>query len=258
MKAKETAETAEAPLCGEPFGDGPQLIPPTVADLSGDAVASEGGEPDQLPLHAQFFAVSTPNLSQAEATTILRALGWRIRTTGEYHQVVKLFQNAWNLGAALSVDGLVGPHTSSALRISEGRRRGRQTTASAHFSFTEFQCQCGGSFKDCARIVVYRELLSSLESFRIDAYPSGLSIVSGYRCPSHNKAVGGAQYSQHLYGTAADVPLRFSWQKTAKLRLFAGIGKEASNGLVRHVDRRDVGGHNLTHGTLPNPTIWNY
>ena len=32
-----------------------------------------------------------------------------------------------------------------------------------------------------------------------------ITIGSGYRTPGKNKAVGGATYSQHLYGTAADL-----------------------------------------------------
>ena len=32
-----------------------------------------------------------------------------------------------------------------------------------------------------------------------------LTITSGYRCPSHNKAVNGAEHSFHLLGQAADI-----------------------------------------------------
>jgi uncharacterized protein YcbK (DUF882 family) len=32
-----------------------------------------------------------------------------------------------------------------------------------------------------------------------------LVILSGYRCPAHNQAVGGASLSQHVQGLAADV-----------------------------------------------------
>lgn len=30
-------------------------------------------------------------------------------------------------------------------------------------------------------------------------------VTSGYRCEEHNKAVGGAQESQHLFGKAVDI-----------------------------------------------------
>ena len=47
-------------------------------------------------------------ISRDQATTILRKLGWRVRTTSEYVTVVKNFQRGWNLGPALEVDGSVG------------------------------------------------------------------------------------------------------------------------------------------------------
>ena len=34
---------------------------------------------------------------------------------------------------------------------------------------------------------------------------TAVNINSGFRTPAKNKAVGGATYSQHLYGTAADI-----------------------------------------------------
>ena len=70
-------------------------------------------------------------LTQAQATKILRNLGWRVRTTSEYHTVVKHFQRGWNLGPALEVDGVVGPgpDTSAALLLSESRRRAGKKTA---------------------------------------------------------------------------------------------------------------------------------
>ena len=87
-------------------------------------------------------------LSRSQATTILRNLGWRIRTTTEYTAVVKRFQGGWNLGPALAVDGSVGPATSAALLLSESRRRAGKPTASAHFSFSEVACRCGGKFSE--------------------------------------------------------------------------------------------------------------
>jgi uncharacterized protein YcbK (DUF882 family) len=38
-----------------------------------------------------------------------------------------------------------------------------------------------------------------------DAVGKSISITSGYRSPQHNKKIGGAKDSQHLYGNAADI-----------------------------------------------------
>ena len=37
---------------------------------------------------------------------------------------------------------------------------------------------------------------------------SSIAINSAYRCPSHNKAVGGATRSQHLLGNASDIVIK--------------------------------------------------
>src|SRR6478609_7964525 len=105
-------------------------------------------------------------LSQTQATTILRALGWRVRTTAEYKRCVINFQNGWNLGPALKADGLVGPATSAALLSSEKRRRAGTGTASAHFSFTEVACRCGGKYSSCQRIWTKRAAFQMMESYR--------------------------------------------------------------------------------------------
>ena len=202
--------------------------------------------------------MAAADLTRDQAVAILRALGWRVRSTGEYPQVVENFQRGWNLGVALRVDGDVGPNTSAALRESERRLRAGQPTASAHFAFTEFRCQCGGRLADCQRIWVIRPLLASLETLRSRFYPRGLVITSGCRCTQHNRAVGGASQSQHLFGSAADIPYAATAARVAQLRTFAGIGKSARTSLVRHADRRDVSGHNTTGGTTIHPTVWNY
>lgn len=200
------------------------------------------------------------NLSDAQVTTILRNLGWRVRTTGERTQVIKHFQQGWALGPKLTADGVVGPKTAAALITSEKRRRAGQPTASAHFSFSEFACGCHGRYSDCPRIWVRHELLESLEELRVRFYPGGLTVVSGCRCIRHNKAVGGVSNSQHLFGSACDIPYtkKASSKALAKERLFAGLGRSGSTSLVRHVDRRDVSGHNTTGGGLRQPTEWIY
>lgn len=188
----------------------------------------------------------------------LTKLGWKPTDATKLRRAIEDFQRGWHLGDALAVDGKPGPRTKAALQASLNRLAKGQPTASAHYSFVEFRCKCGGRYARCAVIRVHRELLHSLEAMRAAYYPNGMEIVSGYRCPQRNAAVGGASSSQHLYGAAADVPPVVSRTTLAKRRIFAGIGYKSSNGKVSHVDRRDVSGNNTTGGTTGRPTVWIY
>lgn len=71
--------------------------------------------------------------------------------------------------------------------------------ASPHFDYAEFTCKCG-----CGQRKLSPDLLDGLEALRVSA---GLAVIidRAYSCPAHNKAVGGALDSQHLYGNAADI-----------------------------------------------------
>lgn len=195
-------------------------------------------------------------ISHGQAQTILRRLGFKMRHASDVRRALVDFQRAYNLGARLVPDGVLGPKTSAALLRCEAARRAGRPTASAHFSFAEFRCKCGGRYSTCRGVLVRRELLASLEVYRHAV--GAVSIVSGYRCASHNRAVGGASQSQHLYGAAADVGYRLSDSQVRSLGAFAGIGRSASTHKVRHVDRRDRSGHNTTGASIKRPTIWNY
>ncbi len=67
-----------------------------------------------------------------------------------------------------------------------------------NFRVREFRCKDGSD-----PIFVDGELVSILQKIR-EHFGKPLTITSGYRTPAHNKACGGAAYSQHLYGRAAD------------------------------------------------------
>ena len=76
-----------------------------------------------------------------------------------------------------------------------------------------------------------------------DHFGAPVVITSGYRTAAHNRAVGGAVYSQHQYGRAADI--RVSGVPVEQLAAYAetllpgtgGIGRYPSKGFV-HVDVR--------------------
>ena len=75
------------------------------------------------------------------------------------------------------------------------------TQLSPHFNVREFRCQCGGSHET----LIASELVDKLEALYTTLNCSKIIVTSGYRCPEHDKAVGGTSSGQHTKGTAADV-----------------------------------------------------
>lgn len=70
---------------------------------------------------------------------------------------------------------------------------------SKNFTVKEFACSDGTD-----TIFVSLALVNLLQKIR-DHYGKAVHINSAYRTEAHNKKIGGAQYSQHKYGLAADI-----------------------------------------------------
>ena len=70
---------------------------------------------------------------------------------------------------------------------------------SSNFRVREFRCK-----DDTDPIFVDSDLVDILQKVR-DHFGKAVTITSAFRTASHNKKVGGATYSQHLYGKAADI-----------------------------------------------------
>ena len=75
------------------------------------------------------------------------------------------------------------------------------TQLSPHFNVREFRCSCGGNHET----LIASELVDKLEDLYTTLNCSKIIVTSGYRCPEHDKAVGGTSSGQHTKGTAADV-----------------------------------------------------
>lgn len=75
------------------------------------------------------------------------------------------------------------------------------TQLTEHFNAREFRCKCGKSHD----FLISDELVSKLEQLYAALGCGKIIVNSGYRCPEHDKAVGGTSTGQHTKGTAADV-----------------------------------------------------
>ena len=75
------------------------------------------------------------------------------------------------------------------------------TQLSPHFNAREFRCSCGKVHET----LIASKLVDKLESLYTALNCSKIIVTSGYRCPEHDKAVGGTSSGQHTKGTAADI-----------------------------------------------------
>jgi hypothetical protein len=118
------------------------------------------------------------------------------------------------------------------------------THYSPNFRRSELECkgvECRGKRPEPWVEKNLRLLAVELEKLRDELGP--ISIVSGYRCLVHNRAVNGAVDSQHMHATAADLVVPHGQQDryvagAKKVPAFnhGGIGVYPNGGV--HVDRR--------------------
>jgi hypothetical protein len=110
--------------------------------------------------------------------------------------------------------------------------RAEEIRLSEHFTQSEFSCKC------CGKVKVNIQLIISLEKLR-EKVGVPIIITSGYRCPLHNKAVGGAKHSQHQFGNAVDIKVRgYSPTQVSKLAKECGFTWTKVYSRWTHIDVR--------------------
>lgn len=109
------------------------------------------------------------------------------------------------------------------------------TYISKNFRVREFRCQDGSDV-----VFIESDLVDILQKIR-DHFDKAVTITSAFRTASHNKKVGGATYSQHCYGKAADIkvsgvsPSRVAAYVETLMPNTGGIGRYST---FTHVDVR--------------------
>ena len=106
-----------------------------------------------------------------------------------------------------------------------------------YFNLNEFRC------KHCKKLPkngMNEVLIRKLDLFR-ERLGMPVIISSGYRCPVHNRNVGGVSNSQHVKGNAADLHANKSPHEMKKLALEIGFDGVGLYPWGVHVDCRDNG-----------------
>ena len=108
---------------------------------------------------------------------------------------------------------------------------------SKNFRVREFRCK-----DDTDPIFIDSDLVDVLQKVR-DHFGKAVTITSAFRTASHNKKVGGATYSQHCYGKAADIkvsgvaPSKVAEYVETLMPNTGGIGRYST---FTHVDVRSI------------------
>lgn len=119
-------------------------------------------------------------------------------------------------------------------------KKGDTAELSKNFRVSEFACHGSGC---CSVVQIDEKLVKILQQVR-DHFGKPVTVTSGYRCPTHNKSVGGATASRHAKGQAADIVVH--GVKPAEVAKYAesigvlGIGlyETGKDGHFCHVDTR--------------------
>lgn len=134
-------------------------------------------------------------LSEAERKSYFKTLG-----LGEYNaENIKKVQKKYMLRKS-DADGVYGTNTDNLLKHLMNCKLYLNPD---NFKPEEFRCGCGG--KHCCGYPTYMKPmeLQNIQSIRTH-YGKPMTITCGVRCKPYNKAVGGIQNSEHLYGNAVD------------------------------------------------------
>lgn len=125
--------------------------------------------------------------------------------------------------------------------------RGSERHLTPHFTLDEVRCRCCGSLGGDEVVSNARRLAKLLEFVRA-GYQRPMVVRSWYRCPAHNKAVGGVPNSYHMRGLAADIAIKSGEERYHLVRAAQAAGVERIGVYLKFV--------HLDIGPDPAPVLW--
>lgn len=125
-----------------------------------------------------------------------------------YHRLQGEYLNGYRIGTYPAIPFKQLPIYRPPRGFIAVTRENEETLVAPHFKLKQFLCKQEGDYPKYLvlqeRLLLKLELI--LEKVNQKGYPcETLAIMSGYRTPYYNKAIGNVKYSHHLWGGAADV-----------------------------------------------------
>lgn len=157
---------------------------------------------------------------------LLTYLGYyRGEMDGKWGSLSRAATESFQRDYGLQPDGIFGPATRECIlwviATGEAPAAGSPWGKFRHFSREDFRCKCGGEY--CAGFPAEPDLtLVEIADRAVDhfgkSFDPARNLISGLRCPEHNKNQGGVANSRHISGKAMD--LRIPGVTAAELLAF--------------------------------------
>lgn len=125
---------------------------------------------------------------------------------------------------------------------------GSNVRLSPNFVSSEFRCKCGKAHST----LISTELVNGLQKLISVLGASKAIITSGYRCPAHDRAVGGNGAGQHTRGLAADVIFYDKNGKPISSKLVSCKAQDLGFGGIANID----GSYKYTHLDVRTSGRW--
>jgi uncharacterized protein YcbK (DUF882 family) len=113
-------------------------------------------------------------------------------------------------------------------------KRGEKVQMTKNFWSNEWDCNCKNA--ECKQTIIDLDHVEKLQLMR-DKWGKPVKITSGFRCPKHNAAEGGASKSRHLISDATDIVVSGMTpeQVASSCEHFDGLGRYDT---FTHIDSR--------------------